>query len=165
MRDWAILLRTPRFRALWIALLCNNLSSWCVMAALPILVAQKYGAGTELVLSLGLRILPKFLLAPISSGLLRRFGSVRIAWCALAADAIATACLPWCDNFAVLQVAIAAIGSGIGLGLIGQGALNAMGRQPAEIAKLQTAMIIIGAFAEALTIYAFVTVFLLSSKI
>ena len=59
MRDWAVLLRTPRFRALWIALLCNNLSSWCVMAALPILVAQKYGAGTELVLSLGLRILPK----------------------------------------------------------------------------------------------------------
>jgi len=64
-----------------------------------------------------------------------------------------------------LGVAIAAIGSGIGLGLIGQGALNAMGRQPAEIAKLQTAMIIIGAFAEALTIYAFVTVFLLMGKI
>jgi F0F1-type ATP synthase membrane subunit c/vacuolar-type H+-ATPase subunit K len=40
-----------------------------------------------------------------------------------------------------------------------------MGRQPAEIAKLQTAMIIIGAFAEALTIYAFVTVFLLMGKI
>ena len=35
----------------------------------------------------------------------------------------------------------------------------------AEIAKLQTAMIIIGAFAEALTIYAFVTVFLLMGKL
>jgi F-type H+-transporting ATPase subunit c len=64
-----------------------------------------------------------------------------------------------------LGVGIAAIGSGIGLGLIGHGALNAMGRQPAEIAKLQTAMIIIGAFAEALTIYAFVTVFLFMGKI
>jgi F-type H+-transporting ATPase subunit c len=64
-----------------------------------------------------------------------------------------------------LGVAIAAIGSGISLGLIGQGALNAMGRQPAEIAKIQTAMIIIGAFAEALTIYAFVTVFLLMGKL
>jgi F-type H+-transporting ATPase subunit c len=64
-----------------------------------------------------------------------------------------------------LGVGIAAIGSGIGLGLIGHGALNAMGRQPEAIAKLQTAMIIIGAFAEALTIYAFVTVFLFMSKI
>jgi F-type H+-transporting ATPase subunit c len=64
-----------------------------------------------------------------------------------------------------LGVGFAAIGSGIGLGLIGHGALNAMGRQPEAIAKLQTAMIIIGAFAEALTIYAFVTVFLFMGKI
>jgi F-type H+-transporting ATPase subunit c len=64
-----------------------------------------------------------------------------------------------------LGVGIAAIGSGIGLGGIGNGALQAMGRQPEAIAKLQTAMIIIGAFAEALTIYAFVTVFILQSKI
>lgn len=64
-----------------------------------------------------------------------------------------------------LGVGIAAIGSGIGLGGIGNGALQAMGRQPESIAKLQTAMIIIGAFAEALTIYAFVTVFLLQGKI
>ena len=64
-----------------------------------------------------------------------------------------------------IGIGIAAIGSGIGLGLIGHGALNAMGRQPEAIAKLQTAMIIIGAFAEALTIYAFVTVFLFMGKI
>jgi len=64
-----------------------------------------------------------------------------------------------------LGVGIAAIGSGISLGMIGHGALQAMGRQPEAIAKLQVAMIIIGAFAEALTIYAFVTVFLLQGKI
>jgi F-type H+-transporting ATPase subunit c len=64
-----------------------------------------------------------------------------------------------------LGVGIAAIGSGISLGMIGNGALQAMGRQPEAIAKLQVAMIIIGAFAEALTIYAFVTVFLLQTKI
>jgi F-type H+-transporting ATPase subunit c len=64
-----------------------------------------------------------------------------------------------------LGVGIAAIGSGISLGLIGNGALQAMGRQPEAIAKLQVAMIIVGAFAEALTIYAFVTVFLLMGKI
>ena len=64
-----------------------------------------------------------------------------------------------------LGVGLAAIGSGISLGMIGNGALQAMGRQPEAIAKLQVAMIIIGAFAEALTIYAFVTVFLLQTKI
>ena len=64
-----------------------------------------------------------------------------------------------------IGIGIAAIGSGIGLSGIGNGALQAMGRQPEAIAKLQTAMIIIGAFAEALTIYAFVTMFLLQGKI
>jgi F-type H+-transporting ATPase subunit c len=64
-----------------------------------------------------------------------------------------------------LGVGIAAVGSGIGLGGIGNGAMQAIGRQPEATARIQTAMIIIGAFAEALTIYAFVTVFLLSGKI
>jgi F-type H+-transporting ATPase subunit c len=64
-----------------------------------------------------------------------------------------------------LGIGLAAVGSGIGLGMIGNGALNAMGRQPEAIAKLQTAMIIIGAFAEALTIYAFVIGLVLMGKI
>ena len=42
--------------------------------------------------------------------------------------------------------------------------MRAIGRQPEATAKIQTAMIIIGAFAEALTIYAFVTVFLHSEQ-
>ena len=53
-----------------------------------------------------------------------------------------------------LGIGIAAIGSGIGLGLIGQGAMTAIGRQPEATAKIQLAMIIIAALAEALTIYA-----------
>jgi len=61
-----------------------------------------------------------------------------------------------------IGIGIAAIGSGIGLGLIGQGAMQAIGRQPEATAKIQLAMIII---AEALTIYAFVTMFLLQGKI
>jgi F-type H+-transporting ATPase subunit c len=64
-----------------------------------------------------------------------------------------------------IGIGIAAIGSGIGLGGIGNGAMQAMGRQPEAADKIQLAMIIIGAFAEALTIYAFVTMFLLSPKI
>ena len=111
MQDWKTLLATPRFRALWLALVCNNMGSWCVMAALPILVAERFGAGTELVLSLGLRILPKILLAPISGGLLRRFGASRVGGCALVAGGVLTAILPWCHDFLVLQIAIGSIGT------------------------------------------------------
>ena len=111
MHDWKTLLATPRFRALWLALVCNNMGSWCVMAALPILVAERFGAGTELVLSLGLRILPKILLAPISGGFLRRYGAVRVAGCALVAEGVLTACLPWCRDFLLLQIAIGLIGT------------------------------------------------------
>jgi hypothetical protein len=111
MRDWRVLLATPRFRALWLALLCYDLGSWCVMAVLPILVAERFGAGGELVVSLGLRILPKIVLAPISGGFLRRFGAPRVAGVALAGEGLLTVFLPWCHDFALLQVLIAAIGT------------------------------------------------------
>ena len=64
-----------------------------------------------------------------------------------------------------LGIGFAAIGSGIGLGGIGQGAMEAIGRQPEAAGKIQLNMIIVEALAEALTIYAFVTMFLLSGKI
>jgi len=60
---------------------------------------------------------------------------------------------------------MAAIGSGIGLGRAVASALEAMGRQPEAAGKIQVAMIIGAAFIEALTIYAFVSLFVLSSKI
>jgi F-type H+-transporting ATPase subunit c len=64
-----------------------------------------------------------------------------------------------------LGIGLAAIGSGIGIGLTGKGALEAMGRQPEILPKLQVAMIIGFGFAEALTIYAFVTMFIFSGKV
>ena len=64
-----------------------------------------------------------------------------------------------------IGIGFAAIGSGIGLGGIGNGAMQAIGRQPEATDKIQLAMIIIAALAEALTIYAFVTMFLLKGKI
>ena len=64
-----------------------------------------------------------------------------------------------------IGIGVAAIGSGIGLGGIGRGAMEAIGRQPEATAKIQINMIIIAALAEALTIYAFVTMFLLQGKI
>jgi F-type H+-transporting ATPase subunit c len=64
-----------------------------------------------------------------------------------------------------IGLGLAAIGSGIGFSrAVGQ-AMEAIGRQPEASGKIQTAMIIGAALIEALTIYAFVTVFLLQSKI
>jgi len=69
-------------------------------------------------------------------------------------------------GFAVpLAVAIAALGSAIGLGRMGASAMEAIGRQPEAAAKIQLAMIIGFAFVEALTIYALVTMFILQGKI
>jgi F-type H+-transporting ATPase subunit c len=64
-----------------------------------------------------------------------------------------------------IGIGIAAIGSGIGLGLIGKGVMEAIGRQPEASGKLFVPMILGFAFSEALTIYAFLTMFLLSGKI
>ena len=52
------------------------------------------------------------------------------------------------------------IGYPIALGRAGGSAMEAMGRQPEAIGKIQTAMIIGCAFIEALTIYALISVFL-----
>ncbi len=64
-----------------------------------------------------------------------------------------------------LAVGVAAIGSGIGLGLLGRGVMDAIGRQPEASGKLFVPMILGFAFSEALTIYAFFTMFYLSGKI
>ncbi len=65
------------------------------------------------------------------------------------------------NGILALGLGIAAFGSALGLGKAIEGAMTAMGRQPEAIPAIQTAMIIGSAFIEALTIYAFVTVFVL----
>jgi F-type H+-transporting ATPase subunit c len=64
-----------------------------------------------------------------------------------------------------LALGIAALGSALGLGKAISAAMEAMGRQPEAAGKIQVAMIIGAAFIEALTIYAFVVVFVLVGKI
>lgn len=59
-----------------------------------------------------------------------------------------------------IGIGLAAIGSGIGIGMAVRGAMEAMGRQPEAAPRIQTGMIIGAAFIEALTIYALISVFL-----
>jgi F-type H+-transporting ATPase subunit c len=64
-----------------------------------------------------------------------------------------------------LAFGIAAMGCGIGLGKAVSGGMEAMGRQPEAIGKIQTSMIIGLAFIEALTIYVFVSMFIFQDKL
>ncbi len=64
-----------------------------------------------------------------------------------------------------LGLGIAAFGSALGLGRAVAAAMEAMSRQPEIQGKILTSMIIGCALIEALTIYAFATVFVLMGKI
>ncbi|MBI3576548.1 ATP synthase F0 subunit C [Candidatus Gottesmanbacteria bacterium] len=55
-----------------------------------------------------------------------------------------------------LAIGLGAIGPGIGIGIIGLGALQAIGRNPETESKVRTNMILAIAFAEAVAIYALV---------
>lgn len=66
---------------------------------------------------------------------------------------------------APLGVGLAALGSGIGLGIAVKGALEAIGRQPEASGKILTNMIIGAALIEALTIYALIVFFIALGRI
>ena len=67
--------------------------------------------------------------------------------------------------FVPLMLGIAAFGSALGLGKAVASAMEATGRQPEAAPKILTNMLIGCAFIEALTIYAFILVFVLQGKI
>jgi F-type H+-transporting ATPase subunit c len=60
-----------------------------------------------------------------------------------------------------LAMGLGAIGPGIGIGLLGAGAMQAIGRNPEAAGQIQTNMILGIVFAEAVAIYALVTALIL----
>jgi len=60
-----------------------------------------------------------------------------------------------------LAIGLGAIGPGIGIGLIGSKAAEAVGRNPEAASKVQTISILGIAFAEAVAIYALVIAFII----
>ena len=57
---------------------------------------------------------------------------------------------------AAIAIAVGALGPGLGIGLLASKAMEAIGRNPEAAPKIQTAMILAIAFAEAIAIYALV---------
>lgn len=70
--------------------------------------------------------------------------------------AVQTSILADKDFAMAIVVGIGTVGPGIGIGMIGAKALEAMGRNPEVSGRIQTTMILAIAFAEALSIYALV---------
>ncbi|KKQ37249.1 MAG: ATP synthase subunit c [Candidatus Woesebacteria bacterium GW2011_GWA1_37_7] len=60
------------------------------------------------------------------------------------------------DLATALAIGLGMIGPGIGVGLIGKGALEAIGRNPEASNTITTTLILSIAFAEAIAIYALV---------
>ena len=58
-----------------------------------------------------------------------------------------------------LAIGLGSIGPGIGIGLIGAKAMEAIGRNPEASGKIMITMLIAAAFAEAIAIYALVIAF------
>jgi len=61
-----------------------------------------------------------------------------------------------------LAMGLGAIGPGIGIGLIGLGAMQAIGRNPEARGAILTNMIVAIAFAEAVAIYALIIAIILA---
>jgi F-type H+-transporting ATPase subunit c len=60
------------------------------------------------------------------------------------------------DLAVAFVMGLGAIGPGIGIGIIGGMSASAIGRNPEAASRIQTAMILTAAFAEAVAIYALV---------
>ncbi|OHB19127.1 MAG: ATP synthase F0 subunit C [Parcubacteria group bacterium RIFCSPHIGHO2_01_FULL_47_10b] len=58
-----------------------------------------------------------------------------------------------------IAIGLGALGPGIGIGLIGAKAMEAIGRNPEAAGKVLVPMLIASAFAEAIAIYALVIAF------
>ena len=58
-----------------------------------------------------------------------------------------------------LAIGLGSIGPGIGIGMIGAKAMEAIGRNPEASGKILVTMLIVSAFAEAIAIYALVIAF------
>ncbi|MCH7510815.1 MAG: ATP synthase F0 subunit C [Chloroflexi bacterium] len=62
---------------------------------------------------------------------------------------------------AAFAMGVGAIGPGIGIGMLGGKAMEALGRNPEAAGEIQTNMILAIAFAEAIGIYSLVTAILI----
>ena len=64
-----------------------------------------------------------------------------------------------------LAIGLGALGPGLGIGILGYGAMQALGRNPEARGPIMTNMILAIAFCEAIGIYALIVAIILGMKI
>jgi len=63
-------------------------------------------------------------------------------------------------SVAAIGAGLAAIGAGIGIGIIGKGAVESIARQPEAVNDIRSNMIVMAAFVEAVALFAVVVALL-----
>ncbi len=63
-------------------------------------------------------------------------------------------------SMSAIGAGIAAVGAGLGIGIIGAKGMEAIARQPEAVGDIRTAMLIIAAFIEAVALFAVVVAIL-----
>jgi F-type H+-transporting ATPase subunit c len=67
---------------------------------------------------------------------------------------------PLIMSMSAIGAGIAAVGAGLGIGIIGAKGMEAIARQPEAVGDIRTAMLIIAAFIEAVALFAVVVAIL-----
>lgn len=98
------------FRRIGLVLAVQSFCSWMLVAALPLIVAARFGAGAELVGSLALRLLPRILFAPLAAALIRKTGPRAPTLCAIAGIAAAIPALAFAPDVVTFQAIVLLIG-------------------------------------------------------
>lgn len=81
-----------------------------LVAALPLLVAQRFGTGAELVGSLALRLAPRILFAPVAAALIRRAGPRTPVCAGLIITALCLVAVGVVEHAGTLQIMVLAVG-------------------------------------------------------
>jgi len=67
-------------------------------------------------------------------------------------------------GLAAIGAGLAAIGAGVGIGLIGASAVSAIARQPEQLSRIQTFMLLTAALVEGVALFALVMCFMALNK-
>ena len=72
--------------------------------------------------------------------------------------------MPIDPGLAAIGAGIAAVGAGIGIGLIGASAIQGIARQPEQLSRIQTFMLLTAALVEGVALFALVMCFMALNK-
>ena len=74
---WRDLLKDKNFLLYYLSISLYSLTAWLNLGLIPLFIYDRFGSGSELVLSLGARLVPRILGAPISAVLIEKLGTKR----------------------------------------------------------------------------------------